>query len=118
MKKIIISIISLTILNGCISDESKSQPYRYAVGNYIPDSNRAEMAKFIKETVSAASYHMNGGDYEDPEDVILQAEETARRIFSVKTGGLEHSKCDQCYWEFIPESKLDSVQMKIYHDLR
>lgn len=51
----------------------------------VPDSLRFAMAEWVKETVRAASNQMTGGDYEDPEDVIVQAEKTANRLFSRTT---------------------------------
>jgi hypothetical protein len=55
----------------------------------VPDSLLSEMAKFIIETVSAASLHMTGGDYENPENVIFQAEKTANKIFSRRATALK-----------------------------
>ena len=72
-----------------IQDLLNKEGFKNAQLNYeyshIPDSLRPQMAQFIKETVSAASLHMTGGDYEDPEDVIEQAEETAEHLYARTT---------------------------------
>lgn len=48
----------------------------------IPEENREKYQQFIINTVSAASYHMSGGDYEDPEDVIESAERIAKKCMA------------------------------------
>ncbi|MFZ3016003.1 MAG: hypothetical protein WA101_03370 [Minisyncoccia bacterium] len=50
--------------------------------DYVSDSLQSERAKWIKESLSAASYNMTGGDYEDPDDLVRQLEETSARLFT------------------------------------
>jgi len=99
-KKCVIFLVFIVfiqlIFSGCGESVSKEQEFVNLLTNqnldnadivmvkktFVPDSLRSAMVDWIKETVRAASYHMTGGDYEDPEDVIEQAEETANRLFS------------------------------------
>lgn len=47
----------------------------------VPDSVKPQMRAYVKELVSAASFHMTGGDYEEPEDVIDEAWGKAEESF-------------------------------------
>lgn len=50
----------------------------------VPDSMRLIMAKWITETVAAASSRMTGGDYEDPEDLVEEVSDQGKKIFGEK----------------------------------
>lgn len=56
--------------------------FRY--DDVVPDSQKAAMAQWITNTVAAASLHMTGGDYEDPEDLVEEVVEQAEEIFSIE----------------------------------
>lgn len=68
--------------------EEKYPKYSLITIEFIPDSLKAEHRKFITETVRAASNQMTGGDYEDVDETIIQAERTADNIFSSSVVGL------------------------------
>ncbi len=86
----------------------------------IPDSLRPAMADWIKETVRAASFHMTGGDYEDPEDVIEEAEEVAERLFarSFTSEGLRFIRYDASFTEDVPYEKLTNYEKKVFEELK
>ena len=69
-------------------NEDKYPKYSLTTIEFVPDSLKAEHRKFITETVRAASNQMTGGDYEDVDETIIQAERTADNIFSSTVVGL------------------------------
>ena len=92
--------------------------YVYTYGDVLPDSSRKDMAKWITETVKSASQQMTGGDYEDPEDLIEQCEETGLRLFQVRVEGLNIRKKSNGYFEFVPKYELTQKQLLIFNDLK
>ncbi len=83
----------------------------------VPDSNKAKMAEWITKTVSATNFHMKGGDYEDPEEVIEQAEETAENIFSVEVPCLLiRTDIDQSVLKY--PNELNKTETKALDSLR
>lgn len=75
------------VLSSC--NNEKYPKYSLQTIEYVPDSLKVEHRKFITETVRAASQQMTGGDYEDVDETISQAEITADRVFSIKVIGLK-----------------------------
>lgn len=69
-------------------NEDKYPKYSLTTIEFVPDSLKVEHRKFITETVRAASNQMTGGDYEDVDETIIQAERTADNIFSLSVVGL------------------------------
>lgn len=90
--------------------------YRYTQITVIPDSNMVRMSEWITKTVEAASKNMTGGDYEDPEDVIEQVEETAERLFSVKVDALEFLK--DGYWKTLTQERMTKEELHIMDSLK
>lgn len=115
LKILSILIICIIFLYSC--NEEPYPRYRFSTGYYLPDSAKVKLSKWITETTAATNFHMTGGDYEDPEDVIEQLEETGNRIFSVNTTGLERLDCNGCYWEFIPKEYLAGPELVIFENL-
>lgn len=74
------------------------------------------MAEWIKETTSSSNYNLTAGDYEEPEDIIEQLEETGTKLFSVRVEGLDILQ-DGWYY-FAPKDKLSKEQLKIFEELR
>ncbi len=107
----VLGLLLALSLTSCMDEPSRLE-YRYAMGSYMPDSLKEKYAEWITKTVSASNLHMTGGDYEDPEDVIQQAERTGERIFSIQTEGLETRQDSRSYWEFIPKNRLTGAQLK------
>ena len=81
-------------LTSCI--EEKYPKYSLTTIEFVPDSLKAEHRKFITETIRAASNQMTGGDYENVDETIIQAERTANNIFSSRIIGLR-KKIDENY---------------------
>lgn len=82
MNKLLLLIFMSIVLLGCGEHEYKLSEYS---DYYLPDSNKAKYAEFIQKTVAAASFHMSGGNYEDPEDVINAAKNIAMDLYGVET---------------------------------
>ena len=71
------------VLIACDID-NKQPLYVLVESRVLPDSNKQKYADFIQSTVAAASHHMTGGDYEDPEDLVDEVTRTAYRLYSVQ----------------------------------
>ncbi len=117
VSSIAFGLLLVSLLSSCMDSEQRLE-YRYAMGNYMPDSAKAKYAEWITKTVSASNLHMTGGDYEDPEDVIQQAERTGERIFSIQVEGLEIRYTSNGWWVFIPKEKLNGEQLKEFELLK
>lgn len=91
--------------------------YSVSYEDSVPDSLKDEQKNFIIEATKAASFHMTGGDYEDPEDVIWGASKVFEHIYSVRVDGLYTVPCHGCYGYFTPEHELTEAQRKIYNDI-
>ena len=74
--------------------------YTLKTQTHIPDSLKPQYRTWITETVRAASQHMTGGDYEDADETIQQAEITAKRLFGVDVVGLR-LELDEDWWHDI-----------------
>lgn len=102
---LLILVILSILLSSC--GEEKYPKYSLISIEFIPDSLKSEHRKFIVETISAASYHMNGGDYEDVDETIAQAERTANKIFRSKIIGLR-KQINENYWD---DLKLKPIEL-------
>lgn len=80
MKIKFLLLILTTLIIGCGPDR---YTYQYSTVEYLPDSNKAKYAEWVKNTVSASNFHMTGGDYEDPEDVVDEIKEEGYNLFTV-----------------------------------
>lgn len=122
MKKLL--ILSLTIITcllwSCSTETTPPIEYRYTYQLEVPDSNLTKMTTWITTTVSAASQHMTGGDYEDPEDLVEETTRQAQQIFAVKVEGLNKykRKGGQTDYVFIPFPELDSSEVVLFHQLK
>ena len=99
-------------------NEDKYPKYSLTTIEFIPDSLKAEHRKFITETVRAASNQMTGGDYEDVDETIIQAERTADNIFSSSIVGLR-KEIDENYWNSLElkPNELNVYEKKILDSL-
>lgn len=82
----------------------------------VPDSMSAQVADYVIKLVSAASYHMAAGDYEDPEDVIEQAECTAQELFGRSVSGISCNGSQG--WTSISQVHMTTRQQRIYELLQ
>ena len=87
MKRLI--FLALIVLTGCGRYEDV-----YGVRQTVPDSLKVKRQEWITKTVSAASLHMTGGDYEDPEDLIEEVTEQSVSLFSVEEEGIRTIEYD------------------------
>lgn len=82
MHKTLFGILVAVSLYGC--DQRAQIDYHlesHVEADPTDTLTQGKIARFITETTRAASQHMTGGDYEDPEDVIEQAQESAERLY-------------------------------------
>lgn len=90
--------------------------YRYAIELRIPDDRRLEAAAWITETVRGCTYHLTAGDYEDPEDLLAEAEAVAVRLYGLDVEGLW--VVDLGTGAFIPMDKFSPGQRAIFDELK
>lgn len=121
-KPAIVAIFMLCLVFLCVGcgDSSEVYPkYEYAVDYYTPDTMQAKMIEWIKETIRATDQHLSAGDYEDPEDVIVQAKRTAEELFQVRAEGLHKIKYEGEFKpEFIPQERMTDWEKKLYVRVR
>lgn len=83
----------------------------------VPDTARATMASWITETVRAASSHMTAGDYEDPEDLIDEVADQAKKIFAINTAIkklIYTYKGEGNDWNYVRYEDLTPAQKKVF----
>lgn len=127
MKKIF-ALLSLIIIVSCgprVDHSNTEIIYDYATRKIMPDSNKIKMAEWITKTVSATNFHMTGGDYEDPEDMIDELEDVGEDLFSVEVEGLYQTKTvtdkygnESIDFKFIEKSKLNEKQLVIFYKFK
>lgn len=97
-----IAVYSFCTLLSCVFFSCEQTPtyprYTATTKEVIPDSLKNDHRTWITETVRAASQNMTGGDYEDVDETIIQAERTADRIFGKKLRALRIEISDH-YWD-------------------
>lgn len=112
MKNFIFLILCSFLFIGCGSDRDGTYTLKSS-GLEIPDSNKQKFSEFIQKTVSAASLHMTGGDYEDPQYVIREATMTAYELYGVP-------KLELCYYDgdwCNTEKNMTVEKIRIYDSL-
>ena len=120
MKNLIFILVLSMILISC---GNRPKPvykteYSYAQFDIVPDSNKVKMAEWITKTVAATNCQMTGGDYEDPEDVVEQVEETANNLFSVKEDGLFYKTKSNDYWQKLTKDRMTKKELRILDSLK
>lgn len=111
-------VLLVAVLFSSCKNEVKYPIYSLTTIEYVPDSLKVEHRKFITETVRAASNQMTGGDYEDVDETIIQAERTADNIFSSNIIGLR-KKIDDNYWNDLElkPNELNVYEKKVFDSL-
>ncbi|HQJ57267.1 MAG TPA: hypothetical protein PLH46_06465 [Caldisericia bacterium] len=109
MKNLIVFLLAMFILNGC---EGK-YTLEYA-GTFIPDSNKTKYTEYVQKVVSAASYHMSAGRYEDPSVLVRQAQNSADDLFGVVYFKMYRSGFNRRY---IDLEEMTSEESKIFDSL-
>lgn len=72
------------LLNSCDVHTPKYPQYELYITKITPDSLRAKKAEFITETVRAATNNLRTSDYEDVDDLVEEATESADKLYSVE----------------------------------
>jgi hypothetical protein len=82
----------------------------------VPDSAKPKMTEWITKTVSAASLHMTGGDYEDPDDLVEEVCDQAKEIFSCKEkiNKLVYLAKGSDSWQYVEYQDLTPSQKKVF----
>ena len=111
-------LLVAVLFSSCKKEAIKYPIYSLTTIEYIPDSLKVEHRKFITETVRAASNQMTGGDYEDVDETIIQAERTADNIFSSNIIGLT-KEIDENYFNSLElkPNELNVYEKKILDSL-
>jgi hypothetical protein len=117
---IAVSAIMTWALLSCISPEQNRQYvdeniYSLSTTTYVPDSLRTIQAKWITETMRAASNRLTTSDYEDPEDVLEQAQSTSDHLFGRSVPCLRISHSDR--YEYVLIKDMTAEQRVIYDRL-
>ena len=109
MKTIIFILLGLLCIS-CAENVKPAEPqvdcegYQISFKDAIPEENKEKAALLMEKLVTGASHQMTAGDYEDPEDVIEQAEETATNLYGERITGLYYN------YKFIPESEFTAKE--------
>ena len=106
------------------ADEPK-YAYHYGIDKEVPDSLKVAQREWITKTVAACNNRLTGGDIEDQEKVIEQAESSSERLFGVEVEGLymydaesEYNPKQVYYYTFIPKRNLNPLQLKLFNELK
>lgn len=91
MKRVLIVLIAMATFS-CMKEEKYVPYYELAWNSEVPDSLKAKHREYITELVRASNQHLSAGDYEDIDETIEQAEETANRLFTVSFRVLRRAK--------------------------
>jgi len=119
-KLVVICLLFAVIFSSCgeVSNKGWVDTKKYSLSTtvIVPDSLKKEYADWVKETVKAASQNMTGGDYEDVDETIEQAQSSGEKIFGreVRCLRIKYGEYDYSY---VPCDRLDSIQKIIYDKL-
>lgn len=78
--KMVIFILIMTLIS---CHETVSYVYLECYDREIPEDKREIALQHVEKIVSAASFHMTGGDYEDADDTIQEANQVVHNIYAV-----------------------------------
>lgn len=116
MKRLLIIPVLMVLLASCERD--KFPKYKIAYERVVPDSLIEKCNEYTNKLVSSASFHLNAGDYEDPEDVIREANRVSTQAYSITVQGLNVYNCNGCGYDFIPEYNFTREQAIIFQSLK
>lgn len=119
MKNLILFTTTLLVimtLSSC-GDIEPYPRYKTGTGYATPDSLLAKRSQFIVDVVKAASPSGLGGDYEDVDDTIDEAEDVANRLFRVEVRGLWRKDDHNSYSYFIAPKDFSPKEVEIYKQL-
>ena len=112
--------LMLSLLVSCKqANLPKYTNYSIDTEEIILSENKEKATIFIENLVSKSNFHMTGGDYEDPEDVINQAQQTALEMYGTKVLGLSVDINDDGFSDkFIPTTEFSKKDSIIYNYLK
>lgn len=117
----ILFLVSLLLAASCNTGKTKDKPeypmYQIGYTNEVPDSLKDDMARFIVELTRASNQHLAAGDFEEVEDVIEQAEETAENIYERKVPVLHVKNSYADGWNCKREYTLTPQEKEIFKKL-
>jgi len=118
MKKIsLLSIVALPFLTySCENNKPEYPKYELSSTIAVPDSLKPQYREWVKETVRAASQQMTGGDYEDADETIKQAEETGLNIFGKAQPCLQVFVAQYNYYK-VNLSEMNEKEKQIFDSL-
>lgn len=90
------------------------EDYRISTITTVPDSLKEKYRSWVIECVRAASQNMTGGDYEDVDETIEQAEATALKLFGVEEPALVINYGEGYSVIYVARSKFTPAQEEIY----
>jgi hypothetical protein len=105
-------VLAAGVLSSC--KDEKYPKYSLSTKEVIPEEAREKYTEFIIRTVSAASHRMTTCDYEDPEDLVRQAEQTAFNLYSKEIQVLKLQSCKNCMSGYIEPSNFSEYQKQVF----
>jgi hypothetical protein len=116
--KNIIIVFTILIMSTSSCTESIQYPnYELKFSSEVPDSLKNQMGKFIIDLVKSSNQHLSAGDFEDVEEVIEQAENTATRLYSRRIPTLHIKQNSSSITNIKYENELTSEELQIFNKL-
>ena len=120
MTKMLLAIVMAVFAVGCGPEDRGC--YALVTIMEADSATLAKRAPWVTETVRAASQNMTGGDYEDADATIRQAEKTASHLFpsTTMTKGMVFIKDDNRFFGpdgIIRRGDMDSQQLAVFDSL-
>lgn len=110
------TVLVVVFLSSC--EDDKYPRYSLSTKSVIPEEDKEKYAEFVVKAVSSASYHMTTCDYEDPEDLIRQVEQTASNLYSKEIQVLKLENCKSCDYDYIEPSSFSEYQKHVFDSLQ
>lgn len=110
------TLLAVVFLSSC--EGEKYPKYSLSTKTVIPEEDKEKYAEFIVKAVSSASYHMTTCDYEDPEDLIRQVEQTASNLYSKEIQVLKLENCKSCHYDYIEPTSFSEYQKHVFDSLQ
>lgn len=117
MKNLLLISLLIILVVSCEYTPTKYPIYRLSTVKMVPDSLKDDQAKFIVETMRAASNNLTTSDYEDVDDAIEEAQESSEKIFSIEVRCLERLDNSSEYWQTILPNFMSENEKKIFNEL-
>ncbi len=111
--------VAFMMISGCNTQPPPVYPkYTYTIQQVVPDSSVDTRAQWIKDIVYNTNKNLTTSDYEDPEDVVQQAEYTSEHMYSKSVEGLWAKRDGTENGFFIPHTQLNEYQKNLFQKLK